>query len=255
MPLFDASVVHNREIAQGYYSVEFAWPAEVPAPVPGQFATVRTSPGAVPLLRRPFAFSSFTGDRASLIYWRRGTGTGLLATKTAGDAIDILAPLGTGWPAPDPGATPLLIAGGIGMGPIFYLASALWDAGRDARLLLGARSAALLPELPLFDRGATRRATDDGSAYERGTVMDLLEREYATLTGPAELFACGPTPMLSAVHHWAANAGARAWVSMEQQMGCGVGACMGCAVRVKSGNGYARVCTEGPVFDSTEVIW
>lgn len=255
MPLTQATIRENREIARGYYQLAFDWPAVFPTPQPGQFATVRVVDGAVPLLRRPFAFSAFDGDQAELIYWRRGMGTELLAAKQPGDLLDIMAPLGTGWPTPASGTTPLLVAGGVGMGPIFFLATALWSRKVPARLLLGARTADLLPTLKLFDDGPTRLATDDGSAHEHGSVVDLLNQELQAAETPREIFACGPTPMLRAVHTLAEEHGVPAWVSMEQHMGCGVGACLGCAIRVTTGNGYARVCTEGPVFRSTEIVW
>lgn len=255
MPLTETTIRANREIARGYYQLAFDWPADFPEPKPGQFATLRVADGAVPLLRRPFALSAFGGDQAELIYWRRGMGTELLAAKQPGDQLDIMAPLGTGWPTPASGATPLLVAGGVGMGPIFFLASTLWFAELPARLLVGARTADLLPNLPMFDCGPTRLATDDGSAYEHGSVVDLLDQEAQAADSPVEIFACGPTPMLGAVHELASARGISAWVSMEQHMGCGVGACLGCAIRVTTGDGYARVCTEGPVFRSTEILW
>lgn len=255
MPIFEPTISSNREIARDYCELRFIWPDTVPEPEPGQFVTLRIGDSTVPLLRRPFAISDLRNGESALIYWRRGVGTRLLSAALPGERLNMMGPLGRGWPAPAPDRTPVLVAGGIGMGPLFFFAETLWRKGVDARLLLGARDTAHMPQLPLFNAGPTRLTTDDGSTGERGTVVELLESELGELESEPEVFACGPRGMLSAVNRLTAAAGVPLWVSMEQQMGCGVGACLGCAIRVTTGSGYARVCTEGPVFPAEEVLW
>ena len=267
MPLFEARVTANREIAHGYFQMDFTWPDAVRRPEPGQFLTIRVSSGPVPLLRRPFGVSAFavgTGPKiadggrdslASMIYWRRGPGTQLLAGDEPGDTIGVMGPLGVGFPRPGEGAVPVLVAGGVGIGPILFFANELARAGRHSIMLVGAQTEGGLPALVVDQRVQVRRATDDGSFGFHGTAIDLLEQTIDITSGDLELYLCGPNPMLKAGHECAVRHGIPAWVAMEQTMGCAVGACMGCAVRVHGPAEYARVCTEGPVFRSTEIVW
>ncbi len=262
MPLFDSRVVANFDVANDYYQMDFEWPRDVPPPMPGQFFTVRVKDSVVPLLRRPFGVSGFDPGTdggspavASMIYWRRGPGTVLLAGYDPGDIIGVMGPLGVGFPHPSDGAIPMLVAGGVGIGPILYLANALAAGGSAPLLLIGARTAASLPRINAHHRVQVRRATDDGSIGFHGTAIDLLEQTVSIAAGPMEIYLCGPHAMLRAGHDCASRHGLPAWVSMEQTMGCAVGACMGCAVRVHGDVRFARVCTEGPVFRSTEIAW
>ncbi|MFP4114623.1 MAG: dihydroorotate dehydrogenase electron transfer subunit [Spirochaetota bacterium] len=255
MPLFTASVLANEEIARDYFRMDFSWPHDVRSPAPGEFVTVRVADTSAPLLRRPFGVSAFSEGRCSMIYWRRGPGTRLLAGYEPGDALNVMAPLGHGFPAPAGDAVPVLAAGGVGIGPLLFFANALAAEGRSPVLLVGARTGAGQPRVQVDPAVQIRRATDDGTHGFHGTVIELLERTIATTSGGAELYLCGPNPMLRAGHDVAGRLGLPAWVSMEQTMGCAVGACMGCAVRVHGPERYARVCTEGPVFRSTEIVW
>ena len=265
MPLFDGRVLANTEIASDYYQMDFSWPTDVRAPSPGQFLTVRVSRTAVPLLRRPFGISGFIPAEshpadppeaiASMIYWRRGPATALLAGLEPGDTLGVMGPLGVGFPAPEPFSVPILIAGGVGVGPILFLANTLAAAGYAPLLLLGARTASSMPRVNAHHHVQVRRSTDDGSLGFRGTAIDLLEQTIGVVSGRLEIFCCGPEAMLRAAHECAVRHGLPAWVAMEQTMGCGVGACMACAVRVNRPERYARVCTEGPVFRSTEIVW
>lgn len=259
MPLFETTVTGSREIAPDYFQLDFQWPPDLEDPLPGQFLTIRVSDASVPLLRRPFGFSGVSrtagGAVASMIYWRRGIATRILSGYEPGDTIDVMAPLGVGFPAPAPSAVPLLAAGGIGIGPILFLANSLADRSPAPILHIGARTADGLPR-PDFDRRVrVEHATDDGSAGFTGTVIDLLDRTIGDADGEREVFLCGPNAMLREGHRCAERHGLVAWVAMEQTMGCAVGACMGCAVRVHGPTEYARVCTEGPVFRSTEIVW
>ncbi len=255
-------VLSNRSVADEFYELQFHWPAEAAVPRPGQFLTIRSSAGSVPLLRRPFAFSRYDRDdnSARIIYQLRGTATAQLAAKRPFDTVDVLAPLGTAFPLPEPDTRPILIAGGIGIGPILFLARTLLGHAVAPRVLIGARSAGGLPPLPAEEYGDVIACTDDGSYGHRGTVVEAL-RSYLDTTsisnysGESVLYLCGPGPMLAAAHRLALECGITAYVALEQTMGCAVGACMGCAVRVRGPERYARVCTEGPVFDSRSIDW
>lgn len=256
MPLYSARVLGNREIARDYFQLDFEWPQAYPTPAPGQFFTIRVDPGPVPLLRRPFGFSTVSADgRASTIYWRRGQATRAIAALQDGDVLDVLAPLGRGFPLPSSDSLPVLVAGGVGVGPILYLANALSAHSPAPLLVVGARSAVSLPEIDIDPRVEVHLATDDGSHGYHGTAVALAQELIEQRSEHAELFLCGPHPMLAAGHRLAEEFSLTAWVAMEQMMGCAVGACMGCAIPVHGEAEYARVCTEGPVFRTTKIAW
>ncbi|WP_455383319.1 dihydroorotate dehydrogenase electron transfer subunit [Salinispira pacifica] len=250
-------VLRNRSIARDYHELLFAWPDGLPPPRPGQFLTIRVVEAAMPLLRRPFAVSSFDARSrtAGIIYQRRGPATTLLAAADAGDMLDMLVPLGNWFPEPEPEMKVVLAAGGIGMGPIFYFARELRLAGGEPLLVLGARGVAHLPAEDLLDGLDANVCTDDGSRGFPGTVLDYIEHSGIGKGERCVIYGCGPTPMLAAVAAFARERQLPFWVSMEQTMGCAVGACMGCAIPVHGPARYARVCTEGPVFDAREIVW
>jgi dihydroorotate dehydrogenase electron transfer subunit len=167
-------------------------------------------------------------------------------------------PFGRGFPVPPRGSAPILVAGGSGFPPLLFFSHRF---GARARLFLGARNKECLPPPAVIrkfkeDLEKVHIATEDGSRGTRGVVTDLLAAYLSGLDGkaPAAIYACGPRPMLAAVSNLAAERSVLCYVSMEERMACGLGACMGCSVGVKAG-GYKRVCKEGPVFDAREIDW
>ena len=261
MPLTDCPILTNHEIADDYFQMDLAWDDSLPAPTPGQFVTVRIGSTSVPLLRRPFGISGFvrrtdgSAPTASMIYWRRGDGTRALAGLGRGETLNLMGPLGVGFPQPGNRTVPVLVAGGVGIGPILFFANSLAGSGRSPLLLLGARTASRIPRVPTESRVQILIATDDGSEGFHGTAIEMLSRTIDVTSGDLEIYLCGPHPMLRAGHELSLERGIPAWVSMEQTMGCAVGACMGCAIPIHGPGKYARVCTEGPVFRSTELVW
>ena len=250
---FIAPVTSNIRVARGYMRLTFAWPQDLPDPAPGQFVTIRNAETTDPLLRRPFAISSFDHGACSIVYQIRGKGTQSMAARTFGESMDILGPLGNSFPTPDTGQRAILVAGGVGFGPMYYLASRLAASGARPFTIVGARSADLIPNVDYT--GDFSFCTDDGSRGFHGTVTDFLGSRHDLDFAACRLYACGPDPMLAACSRFAQGVGMKCWVSVEQVMGCGVGACMGCAIRVKGEKRYARVCTEGPVFDGNDIEW
>jgi dihydroorotate dehydrogenase electron transfer subunit len=270
-------------VAESWRELVLSWEAE--APQSGQFLTLRVSPYSDPLLRRPFAFSGFVrgasqvagpsaGARASIIYQIRGNATSLLSELASGSRIDAIGPLGRGFPMPAEGERPILAGGGIGLGPLLFLDKALRDSGLSPVLVLGVRSASLLPSIALPE-GAIL-CTDDGSSGFKGTPVDWIARSEsaarnahashnAPLTEPhiygcglrpeIHIYGCGPAPMLAALASLALERGWKASLSAEQWMACGVGACMGCALPRPKGEGYLRACADGPVFDAADIDW
>lgn len=256
MRQFAAEIISNRQIASGYFELRFFWPDAGEAPLPGQFVSLKSYGITDLVLRRPFAVAAFdsAGHEAHMIYQRKGKATAALAGRLAGECLDVIGPLGNSFPAPS-GNRPILIGGGVGLGPILYFGNWLAERGRRPLVILGFRGASLVPELSSRCRFEPVLCTDDGSTGFRGTAVDYLrELPKAELSG-AELYACGPNPMMSGCHSFAGDFGLACWVSMEQIMGCGVGACMGCAIPVAGSASYARVCTEGPVFSSRTIAW
>ncbi len=266
MKRFDTIVSSIRPVAEGYYELRFAWPASTGSydaaelPAPGRFFTIKAGGRYDPALRRPFAFSGHVpttdgGGEAAFVFQVRGRGTGFLAALKPGDALDVLGPLGKGFGRPANGYRPILVAGGIGVGPMLYLAYALAEDAKagfcEAPVLaMGFRSASFVPGLPLPE--GTVICTDDGSAGYHGTVASWLEGFDPG--APPYLYACGPVPMMAAVDRIAQARRAPYAAALEQWMACGVGACAGCAVRLKSGD-YIKACADGPVYDGRLVDW
>ena len=249
-------VLANESLGRDFFKLTFDWSSAEP-PLPGQFLSIRVSQLAIPLLRRPFAFSHWNGtDRTvSTVIERRGSATDILSRKTVNESLDVIGPLGNGFPLPKANTGPFLVAGGIGLGPMLFLARRLRREGRQPQLVFGCRGRELLPDCADFKELEAAICTDDGSLGFHGTAVKYVRSRTDFAGSPVELYCCGPLPMLASAARLAAERGIRCWVSMEQTMGCGMGACMGCVVKTTREPGYARVCKEGPVFSSTDILW
>jgi dihydroorotate dehydrogenase electron transfer subunit len=252
MKQFQAKIVYNKRIGEDFFEASLEWDVAAGIPSPGQFLTVRMSPDSVPLLRRPFAFAGFDGHTATIIYQKRGRGTEILASKQSGEKLDVIGPLGNPFPIDDGQGKSIAAAGGVGLGPVLFLAARLKERGIETEFVFGCKSESRIPKTALFESAAARICTDDGSAGFAGNVVQYIESGVK----PDEksiIYGCGPVAMLKGLCGLARSRGARAWVSLESVMACGVGACMGCAA--PSPQGYLRVCKEGPVFDGKDIIW
>lgn len=262
-----AAVISNTRLTPDYNVLALAAPGIATRAAPGQFVMVKTTPGLDPLLRRPFSIFEILRDAEgtpvgiSLLNKRVGIGTTHLYEARAGDHMDCLGPLGQPFDPVDPPAEAWMVAGGVGLAPFATLAQALSARGTAMTLFHGGRSASDLFYGSFFaGLGATLViTTEDGSAGERGRVTAPLER---ALRGRAAqdavtLYACGPTPMMRAVAALGARHARPAFVSLEPVMGCGMGGCYSCVVRVArpGGSHFVRSCIEGPVFDASLVVW
>jgi dihydroorotate dehydrogenase electron transfer subunit len=265
MKHFSTTILANKPVSDSFHELTFAWHADASSvPLAGQFCTLRVSPYSAPLLRRPFAFSGYDKTRgiASVLYKRRGPATELLSAQAEGSLLDVIGPLGKSFHAMPgfPFRSLLCVAGGTGLGPMLFLAERVSLTGGNVRFIFGCRTASQVPALASFDALGPVITTDDASRGFEGTPADYLAKltEDGTYRG-AVVCACGPLPLLRACHDWSQAKGLACYVALEQIMACGVGACMGCAVRVAdagaSGQGFARACTEGPVFDSERIVW
>ena len=240
-----AEIINNREIARGVFSMRLKPPDDYPCPAPGQFVCVYLNDESR-LLPRPFSVCDREASGLlTLVYAVAGGGTKILSGYGSGTVIRVSTPMGNGFKT-DGFRKCVLVGGGVGAAPLLYLSGKL--AGTtQARAILGFRNEPFLADA---FHCAVDVATDDGSAGFRGTVLDLLKK-----TGIADdeyIFACGPKPMLRALARFAEGRG-ELWVSLEERMGCGYGACMGCVCGTKGGS--RKVCEDGPVFDGREVIW
>lgn len=265
-----AVVLANTRLSADYNVLSLAAPEVARLAAPGQFIMVKTAPGLDPLLRRPFSIFEILRTEAgdirglSLLNKRVGVGTSLLYDAQPGDRIDTLGPLGRPFVPVDPPAHAWMVAGGVGLAPFVTLAQALADRGTPMTLFYGGRSKADLYYAQWFaDRGARLvLTTEDGSQGERGRVTAPLQRELAAVGThtPVTLYACGPTPMMRAVADLGAAHGSKTFVSLEPVMGCGMGGCYSCVVRVTRPGGASpthlvRSCIEGPVFDASALVW
>lgn len=258
-----ARVAANEPLTPGFGLLTLEAPEIAAAAKPGQFVMVRVAPLADPLLRRAFAVHAADRERGLILilYGVVGRGTRLLSQVRAGESLDVLGPLGRGWRL-EAGREAWLVAGGFGAAPLLPLAQEAAAAGTPVRLFYGTRTAAGLIRAGEFERLGVEVAcaTEDGSHGQKGLVTDLLLPALMSGgIGPplTTVYACGPKPMLAAVARLCAGMGVPCQVSLHAFMGCGIGACLGCAVERRPVPGeppnYAKVCVEGPVFDAQEV--
>lgn len=220
----------------------------------GQFIAVYPH-NASTLLPRPISICEVdrAANRLRLVYRIAGKGTAEFSTCKAGDTLEILGILGNGFPLEKAkGKRVFLMGGGIGIPPMLELAKEL-DA--DKQILVGYRNKDLFLEEDLAKYGNVYIATEDGSVGTKGNVMDAIRVNHLSAD---VIMACGPMPMLRAIKQYAGEQGIEAYISLEERMACGVGACLGCVCRTKEVNHHshvnnARICTDGPVFEAKEV--
>jgi dihydroorotate dehydrogenase electron transfer subunit len=257
MDFFDARVVAREDLAPGYFILRLGGCQALAGSLPGQFVMVRGDWGRDPLLPRALSLLDARADgTAAILVKTVGRATALLSRTAAGARLRVLGPLGTSFPAPDPGRHDLLVAGGSGVPPVYLQAARAATAGLadNVDVFLGGRTAQDLPHATAIERLGVRLhlTTDDGSRGLRGLVTVALERYLDEAGGKPTLMACGPDPMLRAVARSARLRELPCHVSLEASMACGMGACLGCAVPARS-RPFLYVCKDGPVFDAGEV--
>ena len=247
-------VLEATRLSSGTYSLTVetkGLAAEVNAP--GRFVHIKC--GDAHLLRRPISICNWSADRdlMRLVFEVRGEGTEWLSRRQVGESLDILGPLGHGFYT-EPDGRYLLVGGGIGVPPMLGCAV---HGGKESVAVLGFRSAKnvmLLEEFSAACKGNVRIATDDGTLGHHGFVDALVRRELEKDKSFTAVLACGPKPMLRNVARVAEEFGVPCQVSMEERMGCGIGACLVCACDMADGT-RKHACKDGPVFYSEEVDW
>jgi dihydroorotate dehydrogenase electron transfer subunit len=264
-----AAVLSNRRLSSDYNVIALGAPEIAEVTAPGQFVMIKPSAGLDPILRRPFSVFEILRDATgrttglSLLNKRVGVGTALLYDAEPGATLSVVGPLGRAFVPVDPPEEAWMVAGGVGLAPFATLAEALAARRTPMTLFYGGRSRQDLFHQDFFERLGARLVltTEDGTQGERGRVTAPLERALASHRGgDVTLYACGPTPMMRAVATLGARFARPTFVSLEPQMGCGMGGCYSCVVRVRrSGPGpathFVRSCLDGPVFDAAAVVW
>ena len=259
-------IVSHEDSAPGYRILVFAAPQIAAAVVPGQFVHVKVPGLDDAALRRPF--SVFDADAAAgtltVLYKIVGKGTEALSKEPVGAEVEVIGPLGFGFPVECKGV-PLLVGGGYGVAPLYFLAKRMLEkgVGETPKLFVGGRTKDDLLALDRFRALGVEvfTATNDGSEGVKGFVTAPLDAELAALRGKGadfELFTCGPDGLLKAVSDRALGTGSKGWISMDRHMICGVGACFACIQKLKRPNGEvwnARCCVNGPVFKAEEIVW
>jgi dihydroorotate dehydrogenase electron transfer subunit len=259
------TILWNRPCGEQYRRMGLKTGAAFTAAVPGQFVMLRLPGGGQPLLRRPFSvfrrLDAAGEEGIELLYRIVGPVTRAMATLGAGDAVDILGPTGHGF-AVDPAHRRVsLVGGGIGIPPLYFLAAdatrrRVWQPA-SVQVFLGGRTRDDLLCVDDFSALGVRvvQTTDDGSAGDQCLVTHPVETAIPR-ERPDAIYACGPMPMLACVAGIGERHGIPTQVSVETLMACGVGACLGCAVKARdSKNDYLHACTHGPVFDAMDLAF
>jgi dihydroorotate dehydrogenase electron transfer subunit len=253
-----AVVASQRKLATGIYDMWINTTLASQAKA-GQFINIYPEDKST-LLPRPISICEADKEAGKLriVYRVAGKGTGEFSTYSEGHNIDILGTLGNGFPIDKAnGKRVFLMGGGIGIPPMLELAKQIKAAGvaKQIDIIVGYRNNELFLSDDLSKYGTVHIATEDGSAGTKGNVMNAIEAE--SLEGDV-IFACGPMPMLRAIKAYAADKGMQAYISLEERMACGVGACLGCVVKTKEIDHHshvknARICTDGPVYEAQSV--
>ena len=251
--MLDLVVTQNIKLHDNYVLLKMTHEHPLPEMVPGQFAEIRVDGSPSTFLRRPISINYV--DRKSNEVWFLvqliGDGTRKLATVSSGDLVNVVLPLGNGFTLPASNSTPLLVGGGVGTAPMLMLGAAIKETGVEPSFLLGARSASDLLQLEDFKAlGKLYVTTEDGSMGEKGYVTQHSILNEASFNA---IYTCGPKPMMVAVAAYAKKHDITCEVSLENTMACGIGACLCCVENTQKG--HQCVCTEGPVFNITQLLW
>ncbi len=246
MKLAAAPVVSIEQVVADTFLMWLDAPGTVAGARPGQFVMAHCGPDTV--LRRPLSIHQVDGDRLALLFVVIGPGTGWLSARQPGEKVSLLGPLGNGFTVPDDAHNLLLVAGGMGIAPLCFLAEDAVRAGGEVRILYGTANR---DRCDVPGRSRVCVVTEDGSVGQQGVVTDLIPEHVGWAD---RVYACGPPAM----YHYMAEhpemfAGKPVEVSLEMRMGCGFGVCFGCTVNTKQG--LKQVCRDGPVFGLGDIIW
>jgi dihydroorotate dehydrogenase electron transfer subunit len=250
-------LVKQEEIAQDIFEMVLEGSLVDEMNEPGQFVNIKVAEGDTPLLRRPISICEVDREKKqfTMLYRAEGKGTTILSKRRVGEEVDILGPLGNGFPveAAQVGDTALLVGGGIGVPPLYELSKKLVEKGVKVVHVLGFQTKDVVFYEEKFQQlGNTYIATVDGTHGTKGFVTNVIEEQGITFD---VLYSCGPTPMLRALEQNYSHK--QVYISLEERMACGIGACFACVCHKQddpNGHTYKKVCTDGPVFKAGEVV-
>jgi len=254
---FQTKIVDNLRLSERYFLLRLARPNYMPEPSSGQFIHFGVPNAGRFFLRRPFSIFDCDDSTLDLLIVEVGAGTQAIRSLQIGDDVEFYGPLGNAFPR-QPGKKILAIGGGVGLAPLYFLGfRKLGGYDPSFRLIYGGRTQEdlFLDHIPLESEGVSL-ATEDGSFGFTGNAVELAEETLAHFVADV-VMSCGPTPMLHAAHRLASDRGIPHFVSLENRMGCGLGACRACVVpTVHDGSSpYRTVCHDGPVFDAADLVW
>jgi dihydroorotate dehydrogenase electron transfer subunit len=246
-------ILENKHLNNEYFTLELSGNDTIPEMKPGQFAQVKVEGSPETFLRRPISIHDLNREKNSLklLIQVAGKGTETLSRLKAGEYLNIIYPLGNSFSLPQKGQKPLLAGGGCGIAPLLFMARYLNDHGLKPDILLGFRNMDRIIEYEEYNElGEVFLATEDGSMGEKGLLTDhpVLKSVHYDM-----VYCCGPDPMMKAVASYCIERQITCEVSLENLMGCGIGACLCCVVDTVRGN--LCTCTDGPVFNIKELKW
>lgn len=257
--VLNCRITSHQEAAPGHYRLVINAPQIAKEAVAGQFCMLQVREGYYPFLRRPMSFERIFTDGFSVLYKVVGEGTRLLSGLSQGQMINVQGPLGKPFPLEPAYERHIVVAGGIGIAPFPALVDAIKrQLGKKPEVIIAARTERFLLCAKDFRQMGCKvhLATDDGSAGTKGFASDALRR---LAPGPgAVVYACGPMPMIRAAHEVCTEAGVPCYASLEAEMACGDGVCLGCVVEANveiEAERMVRVCKDGPVFDTRLIRW
>lgn len=259
LKLLQCKLIQKEWLAPGIVRLRFHEPHIANFSNPGQFINIKVSSNNVPLLRRPFSIHRIDRENGwfEILFKIIGSGTQMLAQYDLGASLDTLGPLGNRFQIGSSINHAILIAGGLGISPLLFLAEELKQKNIPSILFYGNKTKAEICALREFEAigVANFLATEDGSAGLKGRVTDFLSTHRELLARPnSMIYACGPNPMLQRIKEMTAMMGKTCQVSLETMMACGFGVCLGCVVNSTSAsNPYKYVCKDGPVFYTSEI--
>lgn len=255
----DCRIVGKEKLNENIFKISIKSKEISELAKPGNFLEIKVSDSLETFLRRPISIYNIDKENqvVEFFFQIRGKGTNILSERKIGDILNVLGPLGNGTFSIKQYKKVAIIGGGIGIYPLYELAKSLKD-NSEVNVYLGFRNKELVTLEDEFEQISNKLiiTTDDGSYKEKGYAIDFL-KEDCKEEKPDIIFACGPLPMLKAIQQFSLENEIPAELSLEERMGCGIGACVGCAVLTKNKNGeekYKYVCQHGPVFNAKEVI-
>jgi dihydroorotate dehydrogenase electron transfer subunit len=258
MNQYKSPILSAIEVLKDVYLFRLAAPEIAGEAKPGQFVMVKCGKDTV--LPRPLSIHRAADGEISLLFQVVGKGTAWLAAQKKGDSLDIFGPLGNGYTVLPESRNLLLVAGGMGIAPLRFLAESAAGRGKTVTIINGARTGSCLmpitPPQSLYNNGMIPadfqcvNTTEDGTEGFRGMATQLIPHYLKNID---QIFACGPMPMLKAMAQMPELKSRSVQLSLEIMMGCGTGVCYGCTIKTKTG--LKQVCKDGPVFNMGEVVW